>query len=75
MKSGIQPDQNVADLLSNWPAVIPLFLAHHMSCVGCSMARFETLADVTRIYGIGLSLFLSEINEQVNPQPFEKEGK
>ena len=59
----ITPDQNVAELLSGWPEVIPLFLARRMSCVGCTMARFEDLSDISKIYGLDLAHFLSEIND------------
>jgi hybrid cluster-associated redox disulfide protein len=58
-------NQNVADLLSRWPEVIPLFLTRRMSCVGCTMSRFETLAEVSGIYGLDLALFLAEINRTI----------
>ncbi len=51
----------VAELLEGWPAAIPAFLGHHMSCVGCNMARFENLADAARIYGLDVDAFFLEI--------------
>lgn len=51
----------VAQLLEGWPAAIPAFLGHHMNCVGCSMARFENLADAARIYGLDVDAFFLEI--------------
>lgn len=65
----IQPDQNVAELLSDWPAVIPLFLERRMSCVGCTMARFESLTDIARIYRLDLPQFLAEINSKLILDP------
>ena len=65
MSIAITPDQNVAELLSGWPEVIPLFLARRMSCVGCTMARFENLTDISKIYGLDLTEFLSEINDML----------
>jgi hypothetical protein len=37
-----------------------------MACVGCVMARFDTLADVTAIYGLHLSHFLSELQQTIS---------
>lgn len=63
MINPITAGQNVADLLARWPQVIPVFMAHRMSCIGCSMSRFENIADITTIYGLNLEAFLTEINQ------------
>jgi len=57
----VSPDMIVADILSTWPGAIPVFLKHQMSCVGCSMAAFETLADALHIYNLPVDDFLTEI--------------
>ncbi len=60
----------MADLMSAWPQVIPVLLARHMACVGCDMARFETLADAARIYGLDLKLLMVDLNRVIeNPTP------
>ncbi len=56
----------VAEVLARWPHVIPVFLSHRMACVGCVMARFDTLADVTAIYGLHLGRFLSELQQLIS---------
>jgi len=61
----ITPGQNVAELLARCPQVIPVFMAHRMSCVGCSMSRFENITDITAIYGLNLETFLTEINQSL----------
>ncbi len=53
----------VAELLQRWPQMIPVFLRRHMACVGCTMAPFETLADVTAVYGIHLPHFVGELGQ------------
>ena len=53
---------SVARLLDRWPEAIPVFLEHRMACVGCSMAKFETLEDAALIYGLNPKEFLSEIH-------------
>ena len=57
----INPNMLVADLLNQYPQVVPVLLRHGMSCVGCSMSIFETLHDAAKIYGIQPDTLLSEI--------------
>lgn len=64
MKDAVLTELTVAELLARWPQAIPVFLHHHMACVGCTMSSFETLADVTAIYGIYLPRFIGELQEK-----------
>jgi len=59
------PEMLVGDVLAQWPQLVPLFLAKRMSCIGCSMNRFEDLRDISRIYGIDLQAFLAEMERVV----------
>ncbi len=40
----------------------PVFIKHHTDCVGCRLARFCTLAEVTNIYKINLKDLLDEFH-------------
>lgn len=60
-------DKNVADLLNEWPQLIPVFLQHRMACVGCSMSAFETLSDAAKIYGIDPETFFDELHQVIRP--------
>jgi hybrid cluster-associated redox disulfide protein len=42
----------VSDVLVANPASARVFLERRMGCVGCTFARFETVTDVARVYGI-----------------------
>ena len=53
----------VAEVIDTWPQVIPVFLQHKTVCVGCLMARFDTLADVSRNYGIPIDHLINEMLE------------
>lgn len=64
----ISPKSSVAEVLNRFPKAIPVFLGHHMSCVGCSMSTFETLEDAARIYGISLNVFLEELRGAVESE-------
>ena len=61
--SHISAELTVANVLTRWPRTIPVFLRHRMACVGCPIAPFETLTDVTGIYGLDLNCFLGELEQ------------
>ncbi len=64
----IPPDTSVADLLNQWPAVIPLFLSRQMSCVGCSMAAFDSLLEVAANYRIPVEDLIRDLVQAIQPQ-------
>jgi hybrid cluster-associated redox disulfide protein len=66
MRKVITADQIVSEVLQSWPKVVPLFIERRLYCVGCSMARFETLADVSKIYRLDLAKFIDDLNQQAS---------
>jgi hybrid cluster-associated redox disulfide protein len=65
-QSRLKADLIVADVLACWPQTIPVFTRLRMGCVGCAMAPFETLVDVSAIYGLDLNYFLSELEQAIS---------
>jgi len=61
----ISSDLVVADVLERWPETIPVFLRHHMGCVGCALAPFDTVLDAATIYHIGVEIFVNELRAAV----------
>ncbi len=53
----------VAEILKRYPQVIPVFLHHNMSCVGCSMSLFESLSDAAAIYHLSYDSFIAELEK------------
>jgi hybrid cluster-associated redox disulfide protein len=51
----------VAELLMARPAAAAAFAVREMACVGCPMARFETLAEVAAAYGVELDALLEDV--------------
>jgi hybrid cluster-associated redox disulfide protein len=41
----------VFDVLAECPATARVFLERGLGCVGCTFARFETVAEVAAVYG------------------------
>ncbi|MBK5957936.1 hypothetical protein CCR97_06895 [Rhodoplanes elegans] len=58
----IRPNRLVADVLSDAPATLRVFLDFHMRCVGCPIASFHTLADAAREHDVDLDSFLAALH-------------
>ena len=57
----ISPQMSVAEFLTENPQTIPVFFRHRMICVGCDLARFETLAEAAQTYGLKWESFRGEL--------------
>lgn len=64
----ISADTNVDELLDRFPETATVFVQRRMQCVGCSLARFETVADVCEIYRQALEPFLRDLNAAASGQ-------
>ena len=51
----------VADLVDRCPGVARAFAAQGMACVGCPMARFETVQEVASVYRVPIDAFMEDI--------------
>lgn len=62
------PTENmtVADVLEFWPETVPVFQKMKTDCVGCSMAPFDTISDVSRIYEIDLLELMAALVESID---------
>lgn len=61
MEGQVTPETNLQQLLTNFPNLIPFFIQERLACVGCEMARFETLEDLSRNYNLDLTHFIADI--------------
>lgn len=59
----------VAELLGAFPHAARVFTKHGMGCVGCDMARFDTLATVAATYGIPWEVFATELRACISAKP------
>lgn len=55
-------DQTVADVLARYPQLCEVFFRHHMACVGCTFAAFETIHEVAGVYGFTSETLLQELH-------------
>jgi hybrid cluster-associated redox disulfide protein len=59
----ITADTNVDQLIDRFPATAGVFIKHRMSCVGCDIAKFETLAEACAIYRKPLEPLLADLRQ------------
>lgn len=65
----IAPHVIVAQIMAYYPETVAVFLRHHMSCVGCSLSAFDTLADAALVHDISLDLLIHDLNQAIQPSP------
>ena len=56
------PDMPLADLMTEWPQTIPVFVRHKMLCVGCLVSPFHTLSEACNEYRLDEQAFLAELS-------------
>jgi hybrid cluster-associated redox disulfide protein len=59
-------NMTVAEILDRWPGTVSVFQELKTACVGCTMAQFDTVVDVARIYELDLSDIMAALNQSVN---------
>ncbi len=55
----------VADVLERWPQSRVVFVRYGMACIGCAMARFDTLVEVAAAYGLRVERLLEALHEAI----------
>jgi hybrid cluster-associated redox disulfide protein len=60
----------VAETLHRWPQTAAVFLRRRMACVGCPIAPFETLDEVSTIYAVNPKRFLQELQDAAQGAEF-----
>lgn len=56
-------DTIITEVLEKAPQAVPMFQAIGMHCLGCAMARGETLGEACMVHGVDADKFLAELNE------------
>lgn len=59
-------DLSVAEIMSNWPATIRIFIDHRMHCVGCPISPFHTLPDAAGEHALDLDPLIAAIEREIS---------
>jgi len=57
----------LSEMMDCWPQTLPVFIEHHMACIGCPLAPFGTLAEACTHYKIHPDCFLQLLEEAISP--------
>ena len=68
MTEEINKDMTVAEILEKWPVTVSVFQKFKTACVGCTMAQFDTMVDVARIYELELSGIMEALHDFVTQE-------
>lgn len=63
----LTPDLTIAALLATHPKAVRVLMRHRMLCVGCLVARFETVHDAAAVYRLDERELLDEIERETTP--------
>jgi hybrid cluster-associated redox disulfide protein len=66
-RSQLDAAQFVQDILTRWPWTAQVFVNLRTACVGCQMARFCTLDDVTLHYGLDREPLIQALLQTPSP--------
>lgn len=64
----IDHKMSMSDLIVRWPQSIPILIHHHLDCVGCHMAAFDSLEYAAETYGIVTGELIQEILKASKPE-------
>ena len=64
-EEAITPDMSISQVIAEFPRSIDVFLRHGLGCVGCAVARFETIRQGAQAHGIDVDVLLKDLNEIV----------
>jgi hybrid cluster-associated redox disulfide protein len=67
--SDITPDLTLAEIMENWPETTPVLMTYHMTCVGCYLSPFDTLADASAVFDLSLESLLEDLNASIGIHP------
>ena len=66
MQEKITEDMNIREVIERYPETIPVFIKHHIGCIGCIAASFEKIKDIAMVHGIDAKTFVEELNKAIN---------
>jgi len=56
-------DTIITEVLEKAPQAVPFFQGIGMHCLGCAMARGETIGEACMVHGVDVDEFLAKLNE------------
>lgn len=62
-KQKITKDSNILDTLNKYPKTLEVFHKHGFACVGCALARYESIEEGAIVHGIDVDKLVKDLNK------------
>ena len=62
----------VGELMDRFPATVRVFHRRRMACPGCAVARFMTVAETARCYGVAADVLAGELRRAIGGPTFNR---
>jgi hybrid cluster-associated redox disulfide protein len=61
----ITKEMNISEVVEQYPQTVQVFLRHGLMCVGCAIARFESVEQGAIAHGINVEALIKDLNAAV----------
>ena len=61
----ITKEMNISEVVEQYPQTVQVFLRHGLMCVGCAIARFESVEQGAMAHGINVEALIKDLNAAV----------
>jgi hybrid cluster-associated redox disulfide protein len=69
----ITKDMGIIDIVQKYPETARVLMSHGMGCLGCALAKYETLEQGAMAHGMNMDTLLKDLNETARKS--EAEGR
>ena len=65
VQMAIAAEMRIGEILQKYPQTLNVFLRHGLMCVGCAVARFESIHQGAQAHGIDVDALIKDLNRAV----------
>jgi hybrid cluster-associated redox disulfide protein len=62
----ITKDSNLLEVVKEFPETIPVFMSFGLGCIGCAVAKYETIEQGANGHGINADALVEELNKTIS---------
>jgi len=59
----ITADMSIGEVIHGYPDLVEVFFRHGLTCVGCAVARFESIGQGAIAHGIDVDALVADLNQ------------
>ncbi|MFO7837075.1 MAG: DUF1858 domain-containing protein [Candidatus Thorarchaeota archaeon] len=71
MTQTITKDMKISEVVQRWPETAEKFLEWGLHCIGCGIARFESIEQGANTHGIPPNELVKDLNEMISKKKQE----